>query len=175
MELGRRDALAALAAVGTAGAGAVAYDRLSDSGDEPLGAGTVATLVAVAEVVYPSDVDGISEFVETYSVGRVSGRPSYAEGVSAAVEDLDGAATDWYGGPYRELDAGTRDDLLVELGCDQADADPAGTTAERLRYFLVNELLYALYTSPTGGELVGIENPQGQPGGTTSYQRGPDA
>jgi hypothetical protein len=42
-----------------------------------------------------------------------------------------------------------------------------------VRYYVVNELLYALYTSPTGGELVGIENPQGHPGGHESYQHEP--
>jgi hypothetical protein len=42
-----------------------------------------------------------------------------------------------------------------------------------VRYYVVNELLLALYASPTGGELVGIENPQGHPGGTASYQQGP--
>ncbi|MEA5408870.1 hypothetical protein VB773_15715 [Haloarculaceae archaeon H-GB2-1] len=56
-----------------------------------------------------------------------------------------------------------------------AEPNPDGTTAERVRYYLVNEPLYALYASPTGGTLVGIENPQGHPGGTESYQRGPQS
>jgi len=54
-----------------------------------------------------------------------------------------------------------------------ADENPDGTAAERVRFFVVNELLLALYASPTGGELVGIENPQGYAGGAESYQRGP--
>jgi hypothetical protein len=62
------------------------------------------------------------------------------------------------------------------MGADTADPDPDpdGTDAGRVRYYVVNELLYALYASPTGGELVGIENPRGYPGGTASYRRGPD-
>ena len=47
--------------------------------------------------------------------------------------------------------------------------------SDRVRFFVVNELLFALYSSPTGGSLVGIENPVGHPGGTESYQHaGPE-
>lgn len=175
MELSRRDALAALATAGVAAGGALTLDRLGrEGGDGPLGEREVDTLVAVAEVVYPRSVEGIPAFVETYTVGRASARPAYGEGVAGAVATLDDAATDWYDGPFATLDGETRDRLLHELGCDTADPVPGGTAAERLRYYLVNELLYALYTSPTGGTLVGLENPRGHPGGTTSYQRGPD-
>jgi hypothetical protein len=59
------------------------------------------------------------------------------------------------------------------MGVHTADPDSEGTDPERVRFHVVNELLYALYTSPTGGELVGIENPQGYPGGTASYREGP--
>lgn len=175
MELRRRDAMAALAAAGAAAGGALTLDRLRRGSDEqPLDDADVATLVAVAEVVYPDAVDGIPGFVETYSVGRARDRADYAAGVDAAVDDLDATARDWYDATYVALDAETREDLLREIGCDTADPDPDGTTAERLRYYLVNELLFALYTSPTGGSLVGIENPQGHPGGLTSYRRGPE-
>jgi hypothetical protein len=172
MELSRRDAMAALAAAGVAAGGAVTLDQLQ--GEAPRDESDVETLVAVAEIVYPDAVEGIPAFVETYSVGRVEAREAYAEGVSGAVADLDDAARSWYDAPFRTLDADTRDDLLRELGCDTAEPDPDGTTAERLRYYLLNELLFALYTSPTGGELVGIQNPQGHAGGTTSYRRGPE-
>jgi hypothetical protein len=60
------------------------------------------------------------------------------------------------------------------LGVRTAEPDPDGTDVERVRYYVVNELLFALYSSPTGGELVGLENPQGHPGGIDSYRRGPD-
>jgi hypothetical protein len=60
------------------------------------------------------------------------------------------------------------------MNADTLEPDPRGSDEQRVRYFVVNELLFALYASPTGGELVGIENPQGHPGGIQSYQRGPD-
>jgi hypothetical protein len=175
MELRRRDALAALAAAGVAAGGAATLDQLRGrDGGARLDEHDVGTLVAVAEVVYPDEVSGIPAFVETYTVNRAASRPVYGEGIRDALGDLDEAATEWYGGQFRDLDGGTRDALLRELGCDTADPDPDGTTAEHIRYYLVNELLYALYTSPTGGSLVGLENPQGHPGGTASYRRGPD-
>jgi len=40
-----------------------------------------------------------------------------------------------------------------------------GSDVERLNYYLVDELLFAFYSSPTGGELVGNQNPRGYPGG----------
>ncbi|WP_435177912.1 gluconate 2-dehydrogenase subunit 3 family protein [Halorussus sp. AFM4] len=188
MELTRRDALAALAAAGGAavGAGAVLEgegvveqllaDDAAGSGStagESVPADRLATLLAVADVVYPTEVSGVEEFVRTYALGRVEDRPDYRDGMVEAVETLDDYARTWHDAPFRELGAGTRESVLDQLGVDTADPDPAGADRERVRYYLVNELLYALYASPTGGKLVGIENPQGHPGGTTSYQRGP--
>jgi len=130
-------------------------------------------LVARAEVVYPDEVAGVPGFVETYSLGRLDARAAYREGVRDAVGELEERARTWYREPSPALDEAARDDLLREVGVDTAEADPEGTTAERARFYVVNELLFALYSSPAGGELVGIENPQGHPGGTDSYQRGP--
>jgi hypothetical protein len=172
MELRRRDVLAALGAAGVATTGALTLDRLGD--DAPLDEDDVAVLVAAAEVVYPGPVEGVPAFVERYTVGRTDDRPAYAAGVTDAVAELDSAAREWYDAPFADLGAARRDDVLRELGCDTADPDPEGTVAERVRFHVVNELLYALYTTPTGGELAGVENPQGHPGGTASYQRGPD-
>jgi hypothetical protein len=59
------------------------------------------------------------------------------------------------------------------MGADTVDPDPDGGDVARVRYYVVNELLFALYASPTGAELLGLENPQGHPGGLASYQRGP--
>ena len=90
-----------------------------------------------------------------------------------AVGIVEDRAQRWYGSEFDALDPDRRDQLLREMGVDTADEAPDGTDAERVRYYLVNDLLLALYASPTGGGLVGIENPQGHPGGTDSYQRGP--
>ncbi|MFD1515515.1 gluconate 2-dehydrogenase subunit 3 family protein [Halomarina rubra] len=181
MRLTRRDALVALGATGLAGAGVgagvLAFDDGSPAdGDDETGADALLrSLAAAAEVLYPSGVEGVEEFVETYSLGRVRGRETYREGLRRAVSDLDAAARAWYGAPYADLDRDTRESVLRELGADTADADPEGRRGERIRYYVVEELLYAFYASPTGGRLAGIENPVGYPGGVESYRRGPEA
>lgn len=179
MELTRRDALAALAAGGVAvGTGAVLegnpFATADDSGASDIDPeDRLDTLLAVAEVVYPSEVTGVEEFVRTYALGRVEDRERYREGMVEALSVLDEHARAWHDADFRELDAATRESVLDQMGVDTADPDPSGVARQRVRYFVVNELLYGLYTSPTGGKLVGIENPQGHPGGTESYQRGP--
>ena len=173
MELTRRDAAAALAAVGATGG------VTSEGNDEPLDETAVrASMAGVATVLYPSEVDGVEPFVDGFLDGRLDGS-DHAEGVREAIGELDGAARSWHGAPITELSEGDPDrlgrepGLLREVGADTAEEDPDGTLAERVRYYVVNELLLALYASPTGGELVGLENPHGHPGGTESYRRGP--
>lgn len=183
MELTRRDAAAALAAIGATGGVALGVRRATDDGAGDADASwngeglpddeaVREAMTAVARVVYPEAVSGIDAFVDRFLDGRLDGS-AHAEGVRAAVAEVESAARSWYDAPVAELSAAERDDLLRELGADTAEEDPDGTAAERVRYYVVNELLLALYSSPTGGELVGIENPQGHPGGAESYQRGP--
>lgn len=172
MQLTRRDVLAALGAAGVAGGASVlATDVLRG---DPVDDHDVATLVAVADAVYPSEVEGVESFVREYSVARVRDRPEYGHGVSDAVATLDEYARDWFDGRFVALDADARRTLLDQMSVDAADPDPGGDDPERVRYYLVNELLFALYTTPTGGRLAGLENPQGHPGGVDSYQRGPE-
>jgi hypothetical protein len=177
MELTRRDALAALASAGVVvggGVAALAREPVELDGDGPDGETVQSVLVAVAEIVYPSAVSNVPAFVESYSPTRLRERPDYRDGVVEAVAELEANAAVWLDADsFLALDTESQERLLVQLGVRSAEPDPDGTTAERLRYYLVNELLFALYASPTGGELVGIENPQGHPGGTTSYQRRP--
>lgn len=181
MELTRRDALAALASAGVVGGGGAAVfarERREGTDGESSERGTADprvrdVLVATAEVIYPDEVSGVRQFVETYSLGRLEGRSDYREGVRDAVAELEEHARAWYGGAYASLDPGARDDLLRSMGVDTAEEDPEGTTAERVRFYAVNELLFALYSSPAGGRLVGIENPQGHPGGIESYTQPP--
>lgn len=170
MELSRRDAVAALAAIG-AGAGGVAYAvrRRDDGAASP----DVETLVAVAEVVYPSEVTGVESFVDEYAAQRATGDDAHARGVREATGAVDAHAREWYGSAFADLGPDDRDSLLREMGVDTAAEDPTGSTAQRVRYYVVGDLLLALYASPAGGELVGIENPQGHPGGIDSYRRGP--
>jgi len=183
-ELTRRDAIVALATTGIAvtATGALTWDYL-EADDGPSGDGTVddpltaqhrETLVALAEVVYPSAVSGIPEFVETYVVGRLDDQPDRRTGIVDAVGELDSYATEKTDTEFRKLDVAAQNEVLDGMGVDVVDPDPDGFGAERVRFYLVNELLYALYASPTGGKLVGLENPQGYPGGTDSYQHGPE-
>ena len=169
MELSRRDAIGALAAIGVGtAAAAYAVDTGGDAATAP-----VETLVAVAEVVYPSELSGVEPFVKTFAERRAAGDDDHARGVRAAVETMDDRAEAWYGAAFADLATEDRDSLLREMGVDTAAEVPDGSTAERVRYYVVNDLLMALYASPTGGELVGLENPRGHPGGTDSYRRGP--
>ncbi|WP_049921561.1 gluconate 2-dehydrogenase subunit 3 family protein [Halopiger djelfimassiliensis] len=173
MELTRRDAVAALAALGVGGG--TLSGCVAPPGSEPIDIERLReTLVAAAEVVYPSEVSGTATFVEAFLEGRLTDR-DHAVGVAAAVAALDDNAAVWYDDRFAALPAADREQVLRNVGADDADEDPEGTTAERVRYYVVNELLLALYASPTGGELVGLENPQGYAGGITTYQRGPDA
>lgn len=176
MELTRRDALAALVSAGVvAGSGAAALSRdVATDGDvEARTERLLDALVATAEVVYPSAVENTRAFVEAYAGTKLDRRPEFGTGAAEALTDLDAESRVTFDARFAALDADERDVALHRVGARTADPDPDGTAAERVRYYLVNEVLYALYASPTGGELVGIENPQGHPGGTDTYQRGP--
>jgi len=192
MELTRRDALVAAAGggVGLSGGALLAAARsdLGESGSasnrarEPAsgaageGSGVLPeTFVAVARAIYPSAVSEVETFVRTYVEDRFAGSGDRRDDVTETVRDLDGLAKGWHGASIAGLDPETVGEVLSEIGVDGAEADPAGTVSQRVRYHVVNELQYALYTSPTGGKLAGIENPIGYPGGIESYRRGPSA
>lgn len=174
MELTRRDAVAVLAAAGVGIGSGIALSQRSNGGGEPgpLDAHERSTFVALARVLYPSELDGIEPFVERVLEGRLDADPARAAGIADAIAYLDDYARAWYGEPFADLDRAARDEALRRMNADVADPDPHGSDVERVRYYLVNELLFALYTTPTGGRLVGLENPPGYPGGLTSYQRG---
>jgi hypothetical protein len=176
MELTRRDAILALGGggiavgakavgEGVAGADASGGDGASLSGTE------LDTLVAAAEVLYPTRVDATPEFVETYA-GRVFA--DRAPELGGTLRSLRGTARRETGGRFEALPVGRREAVLRATGADRAYPDPEGTTAQRVRYYVVNGLLYALYSTPKGAELVGSANPEGYPGGTEAYQRRPE-
>ncbi|MCX2817994.1 MAG: hypothetical protein ACI9QA_000299 [Methanobacteriota archaeon] len=170
MELTRRDALVALGVAGTATGGAYAVSRLED---DDTAEAVVERLSHVAEAVYPSEVDVTHDFLETYVVGRVEERDGYLEGVTDALDSLDSYTRNLRHEGFGDAPPDARDSLLRYMGVDEAEPAPDGTEAERVRYYVVNELQYALYTTPVGGKLVGIENPVGYPGGLNSYRREP--
>ncbi|MGM0591495.1 MAG: gluconate 2-dehydrogenase subunit 3 family protein [Halobacteriota archaeon] len=189
MELTRRDALAALAAGGifVGGAGVLGgmeapradvrstgldTDSRPAADDELDPTVRLRTLVAAASILYPSEATGIESFVRTYVMGRLDGRETYRAGLDAVVSELNEIASEWYGFTFADLSTAERDALLRDLGVATADPDPDGPISNRIRHFVVDELLYAFYASPAGGRLVGIENPIGFPGGIASYRRG---
>ncbi|WP_336339138.1 gluconate 2-dehydrogenase subunit 3 family protein [Haloarcula brevis] len=182
-ELTRRDALKALGAAGVTvgGAAALTWDRSGDDTAERSEDGTESTFgdheretyLAVADIVYPSEVAGVEEFVDSYLAGRTEADPERAADMAAVVADLDTYTREWEDTAFVALDAPTQEETLRGMGVHASDPDPHGDPRHRVRYYLVNDLLFALYSSPTGGELVGIENPQGYPGGTGSYRQPP--
>jgi hypothetical protein len=171
-ELTKRDVLKALGAAGIAVGGGAAL--LEWTANESFNKHDRQTLHAVATTVYPSDLDGIESFVDGYISRRVDADPQRATGIATAVRALDDYAQRWENDTFRTLDSETRDETLKAMGVPTAEPAPDGGPRQRVRYYLVNELLFALYSSPTGGELVGLENPQGHPGGTNSYQEPPN-
>ena len=176
MQLTRRDALASLAAT-SLGFGGLSWSmaELSDgnvgvSRDRSLASRRLETLLAVAEVVYPAEVEVEPAFVETYFGGQPEER---TEQFIETANDLDDLARERAGEPFAVLSPEERTALFREVGVGRTAPDPDGTVPERIRYHLVNGLLYALYTSPTGGSLFGVTNPVGHPGGYSSYQAKP--
>jgi len=176
-ELDRRDVMKALGAAGIAvgGGSALLEWTGSDGGSDPLLTDHERqTLHAVATTVYPSEVGGVESFVDGYMSRRLRADTDRVGAVRDALSALDSYAQEWEGDDFRTLEPTKRDETLRAMGVDQAEPSPDGAPRERVRYYLVNELVFGLYSSPTGGELVGIENPQGHPGGTESYQQPPD-
>ncbi|QLG49116.1 gluconate 2-dehydrogenase subunit 3 family protein [Natrinema halophilum] len=172
MELTRRDAVAALSALGVSGSlsGCVAPPGADSAVDVDR---VIEGQVAAAAVVYPDEVSGTAAFVETFLERRLED-PTHAKGMEEAITELDTNAEVWYQNRFAALSVADREQVLRNVSADTADEDPSGTASERVRYYVVNDLLLALYASPTGGQLVGIENPQGFAGGLETYQRGPN-
>lgn len=173
MKLTRRDALKALAAGGVAGAGGLAASEALvrtelSRADPSLSEEDFTTLEAVADTIYPSQVEVTREFIETY-VGSL--REGRKESMARAAAQLNDFTRSRYGAVFYELSSSARDVSLRTLGVDRAISRPDGNRAERIRYHIVNGLLYALFTTPRGSRLVGIENPDGYPGGFAVYAR----
>lgn len=173
MELTRRDALLVLAGGGLVGVTASRREAGSDSGS-PIGQTDVRTLAAVAEVLYPSAVEPTPEFVETYVIGRHGSEDRYQTGLREALETLRRWSTRLTGKELHTLPPDRREHVLRAEGADLSYPDPEGTDAQQVRYYVVDDLLYALYATPKGAALVGQPNPAGYPGGTESYRANTD-
>lgn len=141
-------------------------------GDHPASPYHINVTTAVAAAVYPSAVAVDESFVERRVFGRVEPSRGHFEGVVAAAETVDRHAIARFGEPVSELPAADRLRVLKSMGVTEVHPFHDGTAAERVRYYLVNDLLFALFTSPASSEMTGIENPPGHPGGREAYQRG---
>jgi hypothetical protein len=160
MKLTRRDALSALAAAGiTSTAGCAG---LSDTNAD---ASPMETLVGVADVLYPSEVEPTEDFIETFMFGRITDEKAYRERLTAGIETLNGLADEEFGSPFLGLGADERVTLFEETALRSGESVPGGNDIEQLNYHVLDELLFAFYSSPKGGELVGNPNPRGFPGG----------
>lgn len=173
MELTRRDALRAFAVGGgAAGVSLAASEMLVDRGNGTdstgYAEGDIETLYRVAEVVYPSEVEVTRGFIGAY-VRRLPDDRQTA--ISQTVSLLNSETESRYGQSFTaSTSADRRDSMLRSLGVHRVESTPDGGVPERIRYHLVNTLLYALFTTPRGSKLVGIESPRGHPGGFAVYR-----
>lgn len=181
----RRQLLAALggAAVaagahgyGTAVRGTLQLADDTDAGteDRPGSPAHVETATAMADAIYPQSVSVDESFVERAVFGRVEPTPGHFEALVESVEAVESHARARFGAPVTDLSLATRRWVLKSMGVTMVHPMPDGTTAERVRFYLVNDLLYALFTSPLSSPLTGIENPPGYPGGLEAYRRAPE-
>jgi len=177
MELTRRRVLAAAASGGVGTTASLASfgtrsDRDSGAERARLSDPGLRTLAAVAETVYPAAVSDPIPLVEDYLGYQPEHRVA---AIRTAAAELNRTARARYGGTFAALSGRERLTLLRELGVDRTGAARDGTLPERIRYYLVDGVLYALFTNPAGGQLVGVTNPRGHPGGYDSYTRSTDA
>lgn len=176
MRLTRRDAIAVVGTSGILTAAATVIGDASTAGKQrhnPDGAANTgslqdeafSTMHALAEVLYPSEVEVNRGFIKTY----VERHPSeWQAEIGTSLEDLDSHSRRWADKRFAALTPERREGLLREYGIDRVQPVRDGTTNQQIRFYLVNGLLFALYTTPKGSELVGIRNPQGYPGGYQS-------
>lgn len=181
--LTRRELFTALGGTGLA---ATVYGYGVDSGGSLTGATEsrsdthpgseyhIDVMTALAEAIYPPTVSVERSFVESRVLGRVEPKPDHFENLLTTVEAVDNHAKARFGGGITDIPAGRRRKVLQSIGVTTVHPAADGTTAEQIRFYLLNDLLYALFTSPAGGELMGIDNPPGYPGGREAYRRGPD-
>ncbi len=174
MRLTRRDAMRASVIGGVTIGGAVAVseqvtDPTNESQRSDVTETDLLTLKAIAEVVYPAEVTITTGFLRAYLNRLSEDRQSM---MSQTIIEVNEFSRSRVGSPYFEIKSTQiREALLRTMGVDRVQSKPTGTIPERVKYHLVNSLLYVLYTSPKGSQLVGIENPIGYPGGFATYRR----
>lgn len=170
MLLSRRDALVALGGLvgGAAVVGSGRRDELTDVDEHRV----IGRLHAVADAIYPSTIQVERSFVSTTVRGRLADRPAHVSGQADALDTLEERTQVIAGRPFDRLSRDRRQSVLRTIGVHRAAPNPDGTGEERIRYFVVNDLLYVLFSTPRGAGAVGCENPPGHAGGNEAYRRG---
>lgn len=139
MKLTRRDAVIALSTLGLTSAAWLADHPREGA----VSSAEADALVALGETLYPASVEPSRSFVETYVAGQREIDPDHAANVAAAVNTVRQECRLVTGVDLPALSRERRGDVLRSTGADRAEPDPDGTDAERIRYYVVNNLLYA--------------------------------
>lgn len=167
MKLTRRKTLLGL--LGLSSTASLGVYELSDEYDKRRGSLSrrhLEGLLTIADVVHPSEPDQFETILTGYVTGLTDSRKRVLLGTLA---ELDQVSYSQLGIPFRSLSASEATLLLKALGVDRVQSSPQGPLAERIRFHLVNSVLYAVLTDPVGTNVLGIDNPVGHPGGFSSY------
>ncbi|WP_128904478.1 hypothetical protein [Halorubrum amylolyticum] len=166
MRLTRRRALLGL--VGASSVSGLGVYKLLDrtTSDGPLSDAGMDGLLTVADIVHPAAPEDVEHVISAYVVRLNQSR---IRGLVTALSELDSRSRRHFGASFGALSRAQGERLLAALGVNRVQSRPEGTLAERVRYHLVNSVLYALLTRPAGTEPFGIGNPVGFPGGFASH------
>lgn len=171
MTLSRREALFTVSVLG--GGAAIVGESRSREGRADVEILPVTTLHAVAEAIYPPGADLDRQFISRDVRGRLDDRDTYADRQVEALATLDDEARRVTGRSFADLSVPRRRRILRGMGVDRVAPAPDGTAEERIRHYVIDDLILGLFTSPRGGALLGCDNPPGHPGGREAYQRRP--
>lgn len=167
MKLTRRQTfLGLLGASSAAGLGAYELIDVPRSSRSTVSRDELETLLTVADVVFPADPRPLEPVIASYVDRLGDGR---TRALVATVAELDQAAYAQFGIPVRSLSRGECERLFEVLGVTRVQPRPEGTVPERIRFHLVNAVLYSILTHPEGTGPFGITNPVGHPGGFSSF------
>ena len=163
MELSRREMFWSLLGTGSVG-GLAAYElsemvvreRKTASRDD------IESLLTVAGIVHPAESEAFEPVLSSY-LNQLS--DSRTQSILETIAELNKISRRRLGRPFHILSRNEAEQLFTILGVNRVQAAPNGTLAERIRFHLVNSVIYALMTNPNGTREFEIQNPVGYPGG----------
>jgi len=164
----RRTFLGLVGASSVLGLGAYELTGGTRSTDEDIPPHVVEGMLTVADAVYPGDPEPFRSILRRY-VDRLG--ESRLGGLLETLAELDQISSRYSGSLFRSLSGAEATRLFERLGVNRVQSRRAGTLSERVRFHLVNSVLYAILTDPAGTERFDVGNPAGYPGGFDSYTR----